>query len=191
MSRGLHRKYRIMMVMGLLFLNPLVQAEKIPETTLVDTSSHQFILPIGLMKASTEVEERTPWGRANVKVYSVTDEHGVTFIFRSFNFLLKRQLESAKLKQVRSSFLQQRKCVAKDVAATLWFDDEAHAWPQTLFDGYCAAPENFMVLTALIDGHLYQVQVISKGFASDKTASQSLMQSMKWFVTNTQLMADK
>ena len=154
----------------------------------VVTPNFRMSLPVPI-KVSTEKNVLTPWGRATETRYAAcvavgNDKYGECYGFSDFAFSRSRPLPVNKLKQARSFFLQAKKCFANDkVSRPIWKDARGKPWPQTLFGGGCAAPENFLVLTAIANGHVYRVHV-SQNWGPHTT---SLQGGLTWMIEHIQL----
>ena len=158
-------------------------AEKPPAQQEVITPHYRLTLPAPIETTTTE-KVHTPWGEATMTEH-MAKSGGASYIFREFTFSSHRSPSIAKLKKARSYFLRQRKCTATDATPPpVWNDAHGKPWPQTLFAGHCAAPEQFMVLTAIADRHLYQMQVV-QGLRGKR---EDLPTAITWLIDHVQLM---
>ncbi len=158
-------------------------AEKLPALQEVITPHYRLTLPAPIETTTTE-KVQTPWGEAT-KTEHMAKSGASYYIFRDFTFSSHRSPSVAKLKQARSSFLQQRKCTATDATPPpVWNNAQGKPWPQTLFAGHCAAPEQFMVLTAIAGGRVYQMQVVQ----DLRGKREDLPTAMTWLIDHVQLM---
>lgn len=168
-------------------------AENVRETTAdVGTPSayesvtprYRIVMPAPIR---TEVREnvRTLWGRSTVTTHTADLGDRSYFIFMEYSFASGRRPSPERLKQARSDFLWARKCIAEDIPPPpVWMDERGEMPPQTLFTGYCAAPERFMVLTALAHDNIYQLQVILDLRNNELI---DVVQAMLWLIDHAQL----
>lgn len=91
---------------------------------------------------------QTPWEAADFLGYSARGEQRNYYGVNIFSFF---EPTPSKLRAVRNWFLRRKKCVAQNVEPPFFAlkDDQGQAWPQTMFQGSCAAPEKFIVLTVI------------------------------------------
>jgi len=161
---------------------------KAPAVDEIVAPNFRISLP-GPIKVSAEKNVSTPWGRATETRYTASvavgnDKYGEYYGFSNFAFSPSRPLPVNKLKQARSFFLQGKKCFANEkISPPIWKDARGEPWPQTLFGGGCAAPENFLVLTAVANGHVYRVHV-SQNWGPHTT---SLDGALRWMIEHIQL----
>jgi len=162
---------------------------KAPALEGIVTPNFRISLPAPI-KVSTTNNVSTPWGRATETLYRVcarvgSDECGEYYGFSDFAFSPSRPLPTKRLKQVGSFFLRGKKCGADvKVSPPIWNDSRGKPWPQALFRGTCAAPEVFLLLTAIANGHVYLVHV-AQNLNGPHTAS--LNGALIWMIEHIQL----
>ena len=200
---------RILSLSLFFFLSFAVSAQEIanphlPDPTkndapnVIETPRYRLEMPAPI-KTTVREDVSTPWGKADITSYKADTGSRMVYLFRDYSFPASRTITTAKLKQVRSHFLQARKCSAETVPAAAWTGEknwkpkhlpalrvtpppkwknaEGKPWPQTLISGTCVSGERFMILEAIANKRLYRLHV-SAGMPS--VNFQLLIDAMTW-----------
>ena len=152
--------------MTILFLGALLTAalataasNEIDDAAYHITAPHPFSTPL-------TVSVDTPWGPATMSQWTSADPAGVSYVFSTFAFRSARQLPSTRLREARTFFLHNRKCVATDQRSAPMPSEDGKLWPQATFAGNCAAGETFRTVTLIARDRLYQLQAMVRvGYA--------------------------
>lgn|GEM_PF-4016657 len=149
---------------------------------------------------SAPLNERvdTPWGAATMSQWTALDRTGFSYVFSHFALRSTQPPSTSRLRAARAFFLQNRKCVAEDVAAAAMTSADGVAWPQAVFAGNCAAGESFRAVTLIANGHVYQLQAMASvtypgpqgtGSTKSNTEPRTLADALARFVSTCRFKA--
>jgi hypothetical protein len=129
-------------------------------TTVVSGLGFRMAMPGDFLTDRAPVD--LPWGKATENAYLAPNPSAnITYVFGTFQWSRPQtKLDAAGLRKVRARFLSYHKCAAKDVGGERLLDADGKAWPQTVFEGVCAAGDSFRSAFILARGSLYHFQTI-------------------------------
>jgi hypothetical protein len=126
-------------------------------STVIATSDYLILMPDCVVDRVESAQ--TPWGKADVRSFLARSSSGITYIFLAFDFATSTAITANSLVEAKTYFLRNKKCTARELPWPAVRTADGKAWPQTYFGGTCAAPGEYLVLTLIAHGRLYQLQV--------------------------------
>jgi hypothetical protein len=124
---------------------------------------YRIDMPVVSIDPAYESNQATPWGMVKTKTFHGKESNGAaSYHFTRFDFPAGKKISPEKLGLSMKYFLRNRKCTASKVQHVALLDGDQKSWPQSTWNGACAANGGYRNMQFIVDGQLYEIGVAGK-----------------------------